>query len=314
MHNRHLRAIILRLQDRLSDNDRKRLHFFLGNDVPRRIRDDQSLGGTLSLMESLFDQDKINEQDFNFLINAFDEIQCIDAVKLLRGHFLFRINIELFHLHLEHMKQMQSTGINQSVQSLASIMPIMVEQLINDQDDDKYSMQNSKYQPLDKKFQNSISNLVIINQKNSSGKNNIMVNNNNTNINPVTVMIDNQTISPSRSKRKQLSNTSWITSKCLLRFILLLIIAFGIVISVCIYQIYHKKMQDQQIEQLNILRSEDNQTIQRLNNRLKYCKPNCKIIIKSFLTIISSQSEPIFTIENLRVFSIITRFSKSYAF
>jgi hypothetical protein len=125
---------------------------------------------------------------------------------------------------------------------------------------------------------------VIINQQNSSGNNNIMINNNNTNINPVTVMIDNQTISPSRSKRKQLSNKSWITSKCLLLFILLLIIAFGIGISVFIYQIYHKKIQ---IQQLNILRSEDNRTIQRLNNRLKYCKPNCKIIIKSFLTIIS---------------------------
>jgi len=86
MDNHRLRAIILKLQDRLSDNDRKRLHFFLGNDVPRRIRDDPTLGGTLSLMESLFDQDKINEVDFTFLINAFDEIQCTDAVKLLRGN------------------------------------------------------------------------------------------------------------------------------------------------------------------------------------------------------------------------------------
>ena len=91
MDTHHLRAIILKLQDRLSDDDRKRLHFFLGNDVPRRIRDDPSLGGTLSLMESLFDQDKINEQDFTFLINALDEIQCIDAVKLLRGNFLCSI-------------------------------------------------------------------------------------------------------------------------------------------------------------------------------------------------------------------------------
>jgi hypothetical protein len=88
MDNHHLRGIILALDNRLSDSDRRRLHFFLGNDVPRRIRDDPSLGGTLSLMESLFDQDKINEQDFTFLINAFDEIQCIDAVNLLRGNFL----------------------------------------------------------------------------------------------------------------------------------------------------------------------------------------------------------------------------------
>ncbi len=85
MDNQEFRSILLKLQDRLSDNDRKRLHFFFGNDVPRRIRDDPSLSGTLSLMESLFDQDKINEQDFTILIKAFQEIQCIDAVKLLKS-------------------------------------------------------------------------------------------------------------------------------------------------------------------------------------------------------------------------------------
>jgi hypothetical protein len=83
----------LKLQDRLSDDDRKCLHFFLGNDVPRRIRDDPSLGGTLRLMESLFDQDKINKQDFTFLINACDEIRCIDAVKLLRDNFFYWIHV-----------------------------------------------------------------------------------------------------------------------------------------------------------------------------------------------------------------------------
>ena len=98
MNNNQLRSIILKLEDRLSDNDRKRLHFFLGNDVPRRLRDDPSLNGSLSLMESLFDQDKINEQDFTFLINAFDQIQCIDAVKLLKGNSLFPINVSLFLL------------------------------------------------------------------------------------------------------------------------------------------------------------------------------------------------------------------------
>ncbi len=91
MNNRRLRALIVRLQDRLSEDDRKRLHFFLGNDVPRRIRDDPSLGGTLSLMESLFDQDKINDDDFTFLINAFDEIQCLDAVRVLRGRIFLYI-------------------------------------------------------------------------------------------------------------------------------------------------------------------------------------------------------------------------------
>ena len=92
MDNYKCRSILLKLQDRLSDDDRKRLHFFLGNDVPRRIRDDPSLTGTLSLIESLFDQDKISEQDFTFLIKTFDEIQCKDAAQLLRSNennFLF---------------------------------------------------------------------------------------------------------------------------------------------------------------------------------------------------------------------------------
>ncbi|CAF1193664.1 unnamed protein product [Adineta steineri] len=125
MDNHRLRAIILKLQDRLSSDDRKRLHFYLGNDVPRRIRDDPTLSGTLSLMDSLFDQDKVNEKDFTFLINAFDEIQCIDAVKLLR----------------EYWRYNQSDVQNQSVESLSMIMPPMINQILEDQDDDKYSMQ-----------------------------------------------------------------------------------------------------------------------------------------------------------------------------
>jgi hypothetical protein len=144
MDNRHLRGIILNLETRLSDNDRKRLHFFLGNDVPRRIRDDPSLGGTLSLMESLFDQDKINEQDFTFLINAFDEIQCIDAVKLLRGNFFLLINVSLFSVDLEHMRRIQSSRTHESIQSLASIMPPTLDQSLEAQDEDKYAMQSRK--------------------------------------------------------------------------------------------------------------------------------------------------------------------------
>jgi hypothetical protein len=86
--DKQLRGIILKLQNRLSDDDRVRLHFFLGDYIPRSIRDDLSLRGTLKVMDSLIDQDKINEQDFTFLINAFDQIQCINAAKLLRGSFL----------------------------------------------------------------------------------------------------------------------------------------------------------------------------------------------------------------------------------
>jgi hypothetical protein len=81
-----LRGIILKLQNRLSEDDRIRLHFFFGNYAPKTITTDLTLRGTLNLMDYLFAQDKINEENFTFLINAFDEIQCNDAAKLLRGN------------------------------------------------------------------------------------------------------------------------------------------------------------------------------------------------------------------------------------
>lgn len=89
MTTNHLRATLLKIQDRLSNDDRKRLHFFLANEVPRTIRDDQSLGGTLNLLESLFDQAKISEENFHLLIHAFTQIRCREAVSILKGMHLF---------------------------------------------------------------------------------------------------------------------------------------------------------------------------------------------------------------------------------
>jgi hypothetical protein len=135
MDNTHLRAIILKLQDRLSDNDRKRLHFFLGNDVPRRIRDDPSLSGTLSLMESLFDQDKISERDFSLLIDAFDQIQCTDAAKILKGIFFLSTYMLFCFVYLEHKKRMLSSSQNQSTHTLGLIMPSVIDQIMEEQED-----------------------------------------------------------------------------------------------------------------------------------------------------------------------------------
>ncbi|CAF0728561.1 unnamed protein product [Adineta steineri] len=107
MDNSHLRRIIIKIQARLSDDDRKYLHFFFGDDIPRRIRDDPTLGGTLCAMESLFDRDIISGDDFTYLINAFETIGCLDAVTILK----------------EHQQQMKLTHVHQSMLSLISIMP-----------------------------------------------------------------------------------------------------------------------------------------------------------------------------------------------
>jgi hypothetical protein len=91
------RALLLRIQELLSDNDRHRLHFLLGEDVPRYLRDDLSLGGTLRLLDSLFEKTFISDQDCDYLIEAFKKIQCYDAAKRLQGSvfiFLKMIYIE----------------------------------------------------------------------------------------------------------------------------------------------------------------------------------------------------------------------------
>ena len=73
------RALLLKIQDLLSDNDRHRLHFLLGEDVPRYLRDDLSLSGTLHLLDSLLEKAFISDQDCDYLIEAFNKIHCDDA-------------------------------------------------------------------------------------------------------------------------------------------------------------------------------------------------------------------------------------------
>jgi hypothetical protein len=78
-------ALLAKLQESLSHNDRRRLQFLVKDLIPKKVHNDPTLGGTLSLLESLFDQGKISAQDFGHLIRAFREIGCDPAVKRLKG-------------------------------------------------------------------------------------------------------------------------------------------------------------------------------------------------------------------------------------
>lgn len=88
------RALLIRIQDQLSDNDRRRFHFLIGDIIPRHQRDDCTLGGTLTLLESLFDRAIINEDYLDFLIRVFHHIQCHDAVKRLQDYQSIRTPIK----------------------------------------------------------------------------------------------------------------------------------------------------------------------------------------------------------------------------
>ena len=79
------RQLLLDILNTLSDDDRHSLHFLIGNDISRRIRENASFNGTLDLLESLFDRDKISRQHFDYLIQRFQGIGCEAAAKRLRG-------------------------------------------------------------------------------------------------------------------------------------------------------------------------------------------------------------------------------------
>ncbi|CAF3750146.1 unnamed protein product [Rotaria sordida] len=89
------RALLLKIQDLLSDNDRHRFLFLLGEDVPRYLRDDPSLSGTLRVLESLLEKAIISDQDCDYLIKVFKKIHCNDAAKRLQE----------YQLALEHFSQ-----------------------------------------------------------------------------------------------------------------------------------------------------------------------------------------------------------------
>ena len=88
----YFRASLLKIQDLLSDSDRQRLHFLLGDDVPRYLRDDKSVEGAIRVLESLIDKTIINEQDCHYLIEAFKAIQCENAARRLQGWAIFCID------------------------------------------------------------------------------------------------------------------------------------------------------------------------------------------------------------------------------
>lgn len=150
MNSHRLRAFLVRLQDRLSDDDRKRLHFYLSDDVPRRIRDDPTLEGTLDALQTLFEKDHINENDSTFLINAFEEIQCFHAANLLKSNyvcvFFIRFLLILFSSS-EHWRQNQDENSNQSIESLSLIFPSMINEIIEEEDKYATTLTRDFYQP-----------------------------------------------------------------------------------------------------------------------------------------------------------------------
>jgi hypothetical protein len=86
-----LREFLLSLLDDMSDFDRCRLHFVLGNEVPRRLRQFSNMENTIQVFEHLIDSGKI----FNCLIDALSACGKPDWSKKLKGMFSSFLHFKL---------------------------------------------------------------------------------------------------------------------------------------------------------------------------------------------------------------------------
>ena len=80
-----LRTFLVKLFDQLSDHDRQGLHYSLGNQIPGNCPNRCTPSDSLKLLDSLFEQNLISEENFDYLIDIFERIRCDRVVDQLRG-------------------------------------------------------------------------------------------------------------------------------------------------------------------------------------------------------------------------------------
>ena len=109
------RALLLKIQELLSDKDRQCLHFLMAEDIPRYLQVDSSFSGTLNLFQSLFDKSIIDHHDCEYLIEGFEKIHCYDAAqRLKRLLFFFFVQYPLYIF--QSIKELRNKIVNQDYQ------------------------------------------------------------------------------------------------------------------------------------------------------------------------------------------------------
>ncbi|CAF1378392.1 unnamed protein product [Adineta ricciae] len=77
------RVVLIKIQNSLSDSDRKQLHFLFGEDIPRTVQEDGSVSSSIDAFQRLLDGAKISPTDSGYLIRALRGINREDCVKRL---------------------------------------------------------------------------------------------------------------------------------------------------------------------------------------------------------------------------------------
>ena len=85
------RAVLLKIQDSLTDQDRVQLHFVFGEDIPRRLQANGSLVTALEVLQTLFDRLKISRNNYDYLIRGLTAIERHDCARKLEGNIFEKV-------------------------------------------------------------------------------------------------------------------------------------------------------------------------------------------------------------------------------
>jgi hypothetical protein len=141
--NYWLRSVLIQLQNLLSDTDRQRLHFLFSDDVPRRIREDSTVNGSLNLMDILIEQGKISTSDLSVLIEACEALKFVAAARFLDGVCAFVVCLldmcatRLFVSYLGKQQRINGSPTKEPSANTGLNGSSLSDQLILDQPDDE---------------------------------------------------------------------------------------------------------------------------------------------------------------------------------
>jgi len=87
------RIVLVKIQDSLSDEDRRKLHFIFGEEIPRRLQENGSLTSALEVLQTLFDRLRISRNNYDYFVRALQEIGRNDCAQRLIGRTSFVLYI-----------------------------------------------------------------------------------------------------------------------------------------------------------------------------------------------------------------------------
>ncbi|CAF1037620.1 unnamed protein product [Adineta ricciae] len=85
-------VVLAKMQSLLSDRDRERLYFLLDDDIQETFRKNYTISKAFHVLEFFLQKSTVNNEDCDFIIEAFTAIHCHDTVKRLKEYQAIQTN------------------------------------------------------------------------------------------------------------------------------------------------------------------------------------------------------------------------------